>query len=471
MSGQTQSTLPGRSLAQEDERAGVAKTPAPMPRAVYSACRSPAWQPTCTHLTMTRMYDLDSYCVMCRRPVSTVQITLEIRPYRLDLWGHSLQDRELLIADALEKDHPVSFDLLGLELGSKIVPGLRSPEKRASKLSFFDEITAEAMSTYAPAQIAAILQQRDNLHGVLSQYSHQVPSSPFYSPLGVLVERQSLLRPPPGFGFPDKEQQKPWVPSSDQECKLSRQAKYCQRCRPSCEARSYLGLSGIVDGDVPPTAATGFGFHRIGTRPIVDVDVIRYIGLRAVPLPRVTAGIVAPHSSATSEPSISKSIGIHKDDVVTSKAELTSKTSDGSQGDEANSSVSHQWTEPRPAWSPPPTPMSWTGLKLHKNGASTFENRPFVCDGRSPDSLKTNESVHQQVITSIDGLINQELDEEQTAGYQSLLRPASCDTPDSDGGPAGTITPMLQEEMREGRFHEQALELSTGVAVLVSDPV
>ncbi|KAI0165921.1 hypothetical protein GGR57DRAFT_142173 [Xylariaceae sp. FL1272] len=128
---------------------------------------------------------------------------------------------------------------------------------------------------------------------------------------------------------------------------------------------------------------------------------------------------------------------------------------DVSQGDEASSSVSHQWAEPRPASSPPPTPVSWTGLRLHESGASTFENRPFVCDGRSPDSLKTNELVRQQLVTSIDGLINQDLDEGKAAEYQSFLRPASCDTPDSA---VGATTPMMRDEMQEGRFHEEPLE-------------
>jgi len=97
----------------------------------------------------------------------------------------------------------------------------------------------------------------------------------YYLPSGTYDGRP--LRPPPGLGYP--QQRKPWVPQNIDEC----QAKYCHYCRPSCEPRSYLSLNRIANGDIPPSAATGFGFHRLRTRPVIDVNIVRDIGLRAVP--------------------------------------------------------------------------------------------------------------------------------------------------------------------------------------------
>ena len=82
-------------------------------------------------------------------------------------------DKNLAVSQALRlaiwhelTPHPdlqVSFDSLGNVFGNEIRPGLRSPERRASKLSFFEEISPEQMKTYSPTQVANILQQRENV--------------------------------------------------------------------------------------------------------------------------------------------------------------------------------------------------------------------------------------------------------------------------------------------------------------------
>ncbi|KAI0460328.1 hypothetical protein F5B21DRAFT_590 [Xylaria acuta] len=174
----------------------------------------------------------------------------------------------------------------------EVRPGRRSPERRANMLSFFDEITTEQMHTYSPAQIATILRQRENLLNVLSQ-QHQASGGAhdLYKPSGSYDGNH--LKPLPWTGYPADT--KPWVPRIEDEC----QAKYCHRCRPSFGGRSFLSLDGIANGDIPPTAATAFGFR---TRPITDARLVRNIGLRAVPLPRRHD---RPHTDTSSQTSMS----------------------------------------------------------------------------------------------------------------------------------------------------------------------
>lgn len=80
------------------------------------------------------------------------------------------------------------------------------------------------------------------------------------------------------LGYPDSGK-KPWVPDQADEC----QYKCCHRCRPALLGRSYLSLNGIVEGEIPTTAVTGFGFHHAGARPVMDVDIVKNLGCRSVP--------------------------------------------------------------------------------------------------------------------------------------------------------------------------------------------
>ncbi|KAI8951970.1 hypothetical protein F4801DRAFT_247342 [Xylaria longipes] len=188
----------------------------------------------------------------------------------------------------------MSLDSLEGSLSREVKPGQRSPQRRANKLSFFEEITAEQMYTYSPAQIATILQQRENLLNVLSQQHMASGAHNLYHPSGSYDGHQS--NSPPASGHPADT--KPWVPR--EEC----QATYCHRCRPSFAPRSFLSLDGIVNGDIPPTAAIGFGF---ATRPIADARIVRNIGLRAVPLPPRRD---RPHTNTSSRSSSRSSLSV-----------------------------------------------------------------------------------------------------------------------------------------------------------------
>lgn len=44
--------------------------------------------------------------------------------------------------------------------------------------------------------------------------------------------------------------------------------------------RTWLSIDGIVNGDLPATAITGYGFQFARKRPVSDVRVVRNLGLR-----------------------------------------------------------------------------------------------------------------------------------------------------------------------------------------------
>ncbi|KAI0846090.1 hypothetical protein F5Y00DRAFT_151509 [Daldinia vernicosa] len=122
------------------------------------------------------------------------------------------------------------------------------------------EVKSEQLKSYTPDQFCTIISQRDHVRNLAQAESPTV-------------------NPPPGFQL--VEGTPPWVPPRHEECRFI----CCQSCRPSCEARSYLSLDGIANGDIPPTAAIGFGFHTFCFRPIIHPDRLKNIGLRAVPWP------------------------------------------------------------------------------------------------------------------------------------------------------------------------------------------
>ncbi|KAI1824838.1 hypothetical protein F4861DRAFT_530736 [Xylaria intraflava] len=416
------------------------------PLSSFSTYRQQAFQPSCTHLTMTRMYDMSFNCSLCH---------------------------------AIEKNQSVSFDALGTVLSDGISPGARSPEKRSHQLSFFEEITSEQLKTYSPTQIATILKQRENLLDVLSQ-QHRASGKvqqPSYIPSGSY--RGRLLRPPPGFGY--SVTTRPWVPHKNEEC----QAKYCHNCRPSCEPRSYLSLNAVLNGDVSPTAATGFGFHRMRARPVADVEVMRHIGLRPVPMPHARSRTYQSSPSSQSISSLAVAINGQIIEPNCLDSETLPELGDVSTTDSVTSTHSRAsaFEGPRPAWSPPSTPTSWTGIARREDGMITFRNTPFVCDGRSPNSLTTNDQVRQQIIESIAGLMSQEVDEEEIEKFQSICSFESRDQSrllraslDSIMPPIfGTghdyqesIAPMTTEELelREGCFHQEPLDVVDGIAVM-----
>lgn len=66
------------------------------PRGVSGPQRRPVFEPQCTHLTMTRIYDSNLLCVACRRPGPSGWVY------------HCSQDREDLIEHAICRGETVT---------------------------------------------------------------------------------------------------------------------------------------------------------------------------------------------------------------------------------------------------------------------------------------------------------------------------------------------------------------------------
>lgn len=62
----------------------------------------------------------------------------------------------------------------------------------------------------------------------------------------------------------------------DSEC----QYQICSGCRPGASDRTFQSLNAVANGEILPCAATGYGFHILGGRPIADARVVRNIGQR-----------------------------------------------------------------------------------------------------------------------------------------------------------------------------------------------
>ncbi|KAM0348653.1 hypothetical protein ACHAPU_004088 [Fusarium lateritium] len=140
-----------------------------------------------------------------------------------------------------------------------------SPKARQDKLSFLDGLTPKQMASYRPDQIATILRQREQLKTVIAKEEFRKSSSALFS----------TVLPPPDFEAPLNEISSTGqgVPYEVKDC----QYKICPRCRPICADRAFLSLNAVANGEIPPTAAAGFGFESLQGRPVISKDVIKCI--------------------------------------------------------------------------------------------------------------------------------------------------------------------------------------------------
>ncbi|KAH6976091.1 hypothetical protein BKA56DRAFT_674595 [Ilyonectria sp. MPI-CAGE-AT-0026] len=217
------------------------------------------FQPQCTHLTMTRLYGVDFICESCHRPGSFGWV------YRCT------QDRDELIEQAASRGYTTAFDELGQVLTEELGIRKGSPAAREDKLSFLDEINPEQLAAYRPEQVATILRQRENLHGEIQRERLRKNSAVL---LGPFRQTNGIDDRAQDFNYSSR-----WICADDEEC----QFKVCPFCRPGYADRSFLSLTAAVHGELSPTAATGFGFHVLGERPVVDATILKKIGLRPPP--------------------------------------------------------------------------------------------------------------------------------------------------------------------------------------------
>ncbi|RDA94534.1 hypothetical protein CP533_2715 [Ophiocordyceps camponoti-saundersi (nom. inval.)] len=225
--------------------------PGPQRRCVF--------EPQCTHITMTRVYDPSLLCLVCRCPGPNGWLY------------HCTQDREDLIEHAISRGEVASFDVLGQRMSEQLKVRKGSPAAREDILSLFDGMTTEQLAGYRPDQIATILRQRENVQAAIqlqrlrNDNSTEITS---HHPFSTAFE-----------GAPGPFQyKKPWVATLSEECRY----RVCPRCRPALADRAFLSLNAVANGDIPPTAAVGYGFHTMGERPVFDAEMVQTLGIGAV---------------------------------------------------------------------------------------------------------------------------------------------------------------------------------------------
>ncbi|KAM0283364.1 hypothetical protein ACHAQH_002486 [Verticillium albo-atrum] len=229
---------------------------------------------------MTRVYGVNHRCDTCGR-------------YPPFGWLYRCtQDREELLRQMIHVgSDQATFDDLGKQLVSLVQPRPRGPETRADTIgSFFNEITPEQLQNYRPDQVATILKQRENVKVVIQQdatkqqneveeqiYAFAAIRESRFS-AGAQTSPQMPAPKPNEARWQELERERPWVPRPEMECTY----KVCQQCRPSGADRISMSLDAIAKGDIPATAATGFGFHHFGQRPVCDVSIVAKLGLSHV---------------------------------------------------------------------------------------------------------------------------------------------------------------------------------------------
>lgn len=182
------------------------------------------------------------------------------------------------------------------------------------------------------------------------------------------------------------------------------QFKVCPSCRPSAEIRSYLSLDGIASGDVGPVEAIGYGFQRTG-RPVIHPDRLANIGWRPVPLP-----------------------------------------------------------EDHPSLIPPPSPLS-------SSGSSIFWNPPVPWDNSTSDHKQTDDTASVEISEEQSsrlppGELPWFLDAQATFRFfDACSVPLPPPTSEEQASLLESGSQMMEEEMKEGRFHKEPLQVDHGVAI------
>ncbi|CAH0018188.1 unnamed protein product [Clonostachys rhizophaga] len=380
------------------------------------------FKPSCTHLTMTRLHGFEFLCDACRRP----------GPFG---WVYCCtQDREVMIESAVAAGCPQYFDDLGEYWSSKLRIRRGSAEARADPLSLFDELTPQQMSQYRPDQIQTILRQRESVMFVLLRSSRidlraekvrnaitrdNLRRNPF--------SNYQIFEPYQDTIFLGTENPRPWVPSLENECRYM----VCPLCRPSAADRSFLSLDSVAKGEVQPTSAVGFGFHGLGERPVMNVDILRSIGCRPPSLTRSHRDgstdnslpesdislieLLEKQISSSQQYSFGSGVGfltgpeLGGSFSLSQVADAAPKTLKHSPGYDNLSAVFTNTTpetqtsaQARTACTPPPSPSPYGLSSASETYSLGFAEEPSITDGRrSSLSMKTNQLARQQLVHSL----------------------------------------------------------------------
>ncbi|KAH6693837.1 hypothetical protein F5X68DRAFT_248309 [Plectosphaerella plurivora] len=406
---------------------------------------------TCTHTKMVRVYSLTLRCDICQ----------SYGPFG---WLYRCtEDREVLLHHAILEgiSNKLNFDDLGQKLCKLVKGSPRSAEARSDVFSFFAEINAETMQTYTPEQISLILKQRENVRRVCREEMARI-----YETDGA-DER-------PNPAYEELKHTKPWVAKSIKECIH----KVCPYCRPNGEERVYVSLDGVANGDVPATAATGFGFHIFGQRPVCDVSVVAKTGLRK----ETKMSVLRPEERATEfkapgkeetrtktrhrifRPFLKGKLGfpLYTLDTTSDLAKASNSPVSPASNESASiiestevprsPGIQRKNSSPRSNNSPGSKSVSGSngspgGNKGHLTRSHAAPNLPILTAAPPPSNNRVIDGVTQK--TSLLTLVEEP--EEEVVPKQATQQPA---------------TQMEKRELSTGHFEAKPLEVQDGVAVL-----
>ncbi|KAJ0168406.1 hypothetical protein CTA2_6412 [Colletotrichum tanaceti] len=350
----------------------------------------------CTHLTMVRVYSYVLRCDSCGNygPFGWL--------YRCS------QDQEEILRDSILSGDEVTFDELGRRLITAVQPRNRGPERRSGNAAcFLEEMPPKDITTtYTSDQLLTIFNQRKHLGEVLRRESFRKKST---STQGHDGARQSTT-----YDLDDilsRNISTPWVPRAKDECVY----KICPYCRPGGADRAYISLDGVVEGNIPATAATGYGFHLFRQRPVCSSSLVANLGLRPTTVSAGTSASASYHTS--SDASTNEICSARPINQLASQLNLLGMAND---------------TRPM---SPYPLPHA----QLPRSVAS-------------PD------------------LAAQVAARQDTSGGDSSWQDTTASTVSMPAGASGQFgedsTDMEEHEKEEGKFLAQPLEVARGVAVL-----
>ncbi|KAJ3477703.1 hypothetical protein NLG97_g8770 [Lecanicillium saksenae] len=211
----------------------------PLRKAIKSIARPANFEAQCTHTTMTRVYGPSHLCSACHQPGT------------LGWVYQCTQDREGIIDDALAQGDLNCCDQFGLGLVDHMNSRRTSIPSCRDKFSFLDQISFEQMASYRPDQIATLLRQKEKVQVMIQRDRMSQNGTSLFAHDGLFDLTEPLPNP--------------------------------------------YDLDAVADGEIPPTAATGFSFHTISGRPVTDARILKGIGQR--PLPVYTAPDSSPRLS------------------------------------------------------------------------------------------------------------------------------------------------------------------------------
>lgn len=134
----------------------------------------------------------------------------------------------------------------------QLKPPTRGAAARQDKLSPLKEMTPEQLETYTAPQLATVLRQHE---GAVDN---------------ALIDRHGPFLPYAG--------DRPYLEPLQDECT----ATLCPSCgrAGAGEDLSFLSIDGVLRGDIPPSAAVGYGFRGMGGRPVANANIVKNLGLR-----------------------------------------------------------------------------------------------------------------------------------------------------------------------------------------------